>query len=42
MSLNLIKNDKTKAFNNLFIEEYYTALSIEYLNNGICLNKNLR
>jgi len=42
MSLNLIKNDKTKAFNNLFIKEYYIALSIEYLNNDICLNKNLR
>ena len=42
MSLDLIKNDKTKAFNNLFIEEYYTTLSIKYLNNDIWLRKNLR
>jgi len=41
MSLNLIKNDKTKTFNNLFIKEYYTALSIKYLNNDIWLKKNL-
>ena len=42
MSLDLIKNDKTKTFNNLFIKEYYTALSIKYLNNDIWLRKNLR
>jgi len=39
MSLDLIKNDKII---NLFIEEYYIALSIKYLNNYICLMKNLR
>jgi len=32
MSLDLTKNEK-KLFNNLFIEEYYIALSIKYLNN---------
>ena len=42
MLLDLIKNDKTKAFNNLFIEEHYTTLSIKYLNNHIWLKKNLR
>jgi len=42
MSLDLIKNDKTKGFNNLFIEEYYTALSIKYLNNYIWLRKKLK
>ena len=42
MSLDLIKNDKTKAFNNLSIEEYYTALSIKYLNNDNWLRKNLK
>jgi len=41
MSLDLIKNDKTKGFNNLFIE-HYIALSIKYLNNYIWLRKNLR
>ena len=34
MSLDLIKNNKNKVFNDLSIEEYYTALSIKYLNNG--------
>jgi len=33
MSLDLIKNDKTKDFNNLFIE---------YLNNHIWPRKNIR
>jgi len=43
MSLDLIKNDKTKTFNNLFIRKYYTALSIKYLNNDNWLKKkNLR
>ena len=42
MSLDLITNDKTKAFNKLSTEEYYTALSIKYLNNDIWLRKNLR
>jgi len=42
MSLDLIKNDKNKAFHNLFIKEYYTALLIKYLNNDIWLKKNLR
>ena len=42
MSLDLIKNNKTKVFNNLSIEEYYTALSIKYLNNDNWLRKNLK
>ena len=42
MSLDLIKNDKTKAFNNLLIEKYYITLSIKYINNHIWLRKDLR